>query len=154
MGIQKTIKTPEELWDLFKAYKHDLETNPLYRNEFNAKFGSIVEIPLKRPLTWAGFEAFIADRIGLEDIQNYRYNKDGRYSEFIGIITRIGNVMFAEKFEGAAAGLYQQNIIARELGLTDKKDLSSTDGTMTPKPTVVVQDNKTAEEVNKLMGGK
>jgi len=154
MGLRKNIETPEILWDLFIQYRDELINNPLYRNEFNAKAGRIVSIPLKRPLTWAGFEAFCYDKGIIQDLEDYRYNTGGRYKGFKGIITRINSVMYAEKFEGAAAGIYQQNIIARELGLTDKKDLSSSDGTLTPKPTVVVQDQKTADEVNKLIGSK
>ena len=38
-----------------------------------------------------------------------------------------------QKFMGAAAGFFNHAIIARDLGLVDKKDLTSSDGSMTPK---------------------
>jgi hypothetical protein len=45
--------------------------------------------------------------------------------------------MFDQKFAGAAAGIFNASIISRELGLADVTDHRSTDGTMTPKPTVI-----------------
>ena len=49
------------------------------------------------------------------------------------IIRAIGLEIYEDKFNGATAGVFQHNIIARDLGLTDKKDLSSSDGSMSPK---------------------
>ena len=46
---------------------------------------------------------------------NYCANKD-----FIGITTQIKKVIYSQKFEGAAADMLNANIIARELGLSDK----------------------------------
>ena len=56
-----------------------------------------------------------------------------------------------QKFTGASANMLNANIIARDLGLTDKKDLTSSDGTMATKPTIIVSDAKTSEEVKKLL---
>jgi len=40
------------------------------------------------------------------------------------VITRAEEIIYQQKFEGASADLLNSNIIARDLGLTDKKDLS------------------------------
>ena len=40
--------------------------------------------------------------------------------------------MTNQKFMGAAADLLNANIISRDLGLADKKDHTSSDGSMTP----------------------
>lgn len=53
--------------------------------------------------------------------------------DFSAITTRVEDIIYSQKFEGAAADLLDSNIIARELGLKDKKDFSSEDGTMSPK---------------------
>jgi hypothetical protein len=42
-------------------------------------------------------------------------------------------VIYEQKFTGAAADLLNPNIIARDLGLADKQDHQSSDGTMTPQ---------------------
>ena len=47
--------------------------------------------------------------------------KDPKYSK---VITQVLQMMNAYKFEGAAAGLLHANIIARDLGLADKKDIT------------------------------
>ena len=44
-------------------------------------------------------------------------------ADFSGIITHIGNIMFSQKFIGASAGIFNSSIIAKELGLIDKKEV-------------------------------
>lgn len=46
--------------------------------------------------------------------------------DFSLVITHIREVIANQKFEGAASGFFQQNIIARDLGLSDKKELDHT----------------------------
>jgi hypothetical protein len=43
------------------------------------------------------------------------------------------SVIYRQKFEGASADLLNANIIARDLGLADKKELSNPDGTLAPR---------------------
>ena len=38
------------------------------------------------------------------------------------VTSRVDNIIHVQKFEGAAAGLLCANIIARDLGLTDKSE--------------------------------
>jgi len=45
--------------------------------------------------------------------------------DFVGVTTRAEEVIYNQKFAGAAAGLLNANIIARDLGLSDKKDINS-----------------------------
>ena len=67
--------------------------------------------------------------------------------EFTVIITRIRETIYSQKFVGAAADLLNPNIIARELGLIDKKDLT-TDGEKINKPIpLVLQDGRTYEDL-------
>ncbi len=51
-------------------------------------------------------------------LSNYRDRKD-----FFGIIDRVEKIIFVQKFEGAVTGIYNANIISRDLGLMDRKDL-------------------------------
>ena len=53
---------------------------------------------------------------------NYKKNKD-----FFGVTTRIESTIKSQKFEGAAAELLNPNIIARDLGLKEKSDITSDD---------------------------
>ena len=44
--------------------------------------------------------------------------------DFIDVTRKASNVIRSQKFAGAAAELLNANIIARDLGLTDKKELN------------------------------
>ena len=51
------------------------------------------------------------------------------------IITRIREIIYRQKFEGAAAGFLNSSIIARDLGLQDKQQLEHS-GEIIVKPPV------------------
>jgi hypothetical protein len=69
-----------------------------------------------------------------------------RKEDFSQVVTRIKQTIRQQKFTGAAAELLNPNIIARDLGLSDKKDHTSSDGSMTPTKIerVIVDANKDA----------
>lgn len=74
--------------------------------------------------------------------------------DFLAVLAEIEQTIRTQLFEGATAGAFNATIVSRVLGLTDKKDISSSDGSMTPKETnVIVRDQKTADNVNKLIDG-
>jgi len=122
MGLHKNIESSDRLWELFQEFRDWLKSNPIYKAEFNAKIGDLVYIPLERPLTWSRFDCYVRDLGIIEDLEDYRQNKDKRYSDFEGVITRINRYMYADKFEGASSGIFNANIIARDLGLAEKKE--------------------------------
>jgi hypothetical protein len=126
MGLHKNIETPEILWDLFLDFKEWLKNNPIQRNEFSSRMESIVSIPMERPLTWSRFDCYVNDLGIITDLEDYRLNTDSRYSDFKGVITRINKEMYSDKFEGASAGIYNANIIAKDLGLVDKQQTENT----------------------------
>ena len=65
----------------------------------------------------------------------YNYKEHGK--DYLEIITRVYQIIRNQKFEGAASGFLNPNIIARDLGLKEAHDHSSSDGSMTPKITLV-----------------
>jgi hypothetical protein len=68
--------------------------------------------------------------VGLSESTFLNYEKLPEYKDTIDMIR---GVIFEQKFTGAAAGELNQAIIARELNLADKKDHTSSDGSMTPR---------------------
>ena len=54
------------------------------------------------------------------DISDEAWSDYCNRQDFVGITTRIKKVIYSQKLEGAAADLLNSNIIARELGLSDK----------------------------------
>ena len=126
MGRPKNIKTPEILWKLFEDYvKHEAE-NPMHKVEYVGKEGRVEKTPLETPITFMGFECWLWDNQYINDLGDYQKNTDGRYSEYAPIITRITQNCFVHNFKGASVGIFNANIIARKLGLTEKQEVAQT----------------------------
>lgn len=125
MGRRKNIDTPEILWQLFCDYvKHEKE-HPWFKVEYVGKDGERVATPLQVPITFEGFECYVADQDIIQDLSHYSANTDGAYDEFRTIITRIRNNCFSQNYKGAAVGLFNANLVAKKLGLVDKKDIKA-----------------------------
>ncbi len=79
-----------------------------------------IEVPLARAMT---LEAMCL-HVGITDEtwRNYRERK-----EFLGVTSQVDAMVYTQKFEGAAANLFNANIIARDLGLKDKQSLEVDD---------------------------
>lgn len=122
-GRPKAISTPELLWDLAQAYFEEVDENPFMKQEVlkgGPSAGKIIGVPTIRPYTWKGFENYLFFNKIASDLEKYRYNFDEAYGDYVGIITCIGSIIYTQKFEGASVGAFNANIIARELGLSEK----------------------------------
>lgn len=106
--------TPSELWEGFLAYMQWVADNPWLQNQVLQKVGQIIKVPTERPMTILGFCLHID--IARQTFENYE-----KESDYLDIITRIRDTIYTQKFEGAAVGAFNANIIARELGLADKQ---------------------------------
>jgi hypothetical protein len=124
-GRPKAIESPEALWNLACDYFASVDSKPIKINEVlkgGMKAGTIVKVDTARPYTWKAFSAFLFSRGVISDIDDYKANLKGNYSEFSDIITHIDNIIYSQKFEGASVGIFHHAIIARDLGLTDKSE--------------------------------
>jgi hypothetical protein len=110
--------TPRTLATACEEYFEWAHTHPLHTVElvkFQGK-ATKVEVPRMRAFTKSGLCLFLG--IDAKTWDAYREDKD-----FLPVTTRAEEIMFTQKFEGAAADLLNANIIARDLGLVDKKAL-------------------------------
>ena len=123
MANNKYIETPEKLWELFESYVEKERSNPMYKVEYVGKDGDRVDTPLQVPITFEGFECYLADEGIIQDLGKYSANTDNAYTEFVTIITRIRNNCFVQNFKGASVGLFNANIIAKKLGLIEKTQM-------------------------------
>jgi hypothetical protein len=120
-GAPRKFDTPEDLAAAFNSYFEYIEASPLKESVLmKVKVGlnekvKVYNRPLPRAMTIQGFCAFT----GFASTALYEYEKQEGYRE---IIARAKEVMFSQKIEGAAAGLFNPSIIARELGLTEKTE--------------------------------
>lgn len=131
-GRDRIFKDPKVLWESACEYFQAMEDAPLI--ELEQRKGAIiiqkgadtadldlhpmVEMPKMRAFTLHGLCIF------LDVSTNYfREFKKTTTQDFLDVITRIEDVCYNQKFTGAAAGFLNPNIIARDLGLADKKDV-------------------------------
>lgn len=120
-GRDKLFETPEILWEEACKYFQWSVDNPLIETKGFAFQGSVTkeEFPLMRAMTLQGLCYFLNCSSSWYGV--FRRSLDPEFDQdFLSILCQIEDVIHRQKFEGAAAGLLNANIIARDLGLTDK----------------------------------
>lgn len=130
-GPKPLFATPEPLWAACVEYFEWSHANPLHEAKAFAYEGvvTVEQLPKMRAMSLAALCVFL-------DISRGTWNEwKASRPDLSEVITRVEEIIFTQKFEGAAADLLNPNIIARDLGLADKKDHTSSDGTMTPQVT-------------------
>lgn len=117
-GRDKLFASPELLWDAACEYFEWCESNPLMEVDFRGKDANEVELPKMRAFTIHGLCRYL-------DCNTHYFNdfKAAKHEGFSDVLTRIMEIIYDQKFTGAAAGFLNPNIIARDLGLADKKDV-------------------------------
>lgn len=122
-GRAPIFGSPDELWKACSEYFDWIEANPLYEAEAFAYQGvvKLQELPKMRAMTVASLCIFL-------DISQSTWDLYRARQDFIGITTRVDEIIRTQKFQGAAAGLLNPNIIARDLGLSDKTEVTGADG--------------------------
>ena len=122
MSKHKYIETPEKLWELFVAYVKFEYENPMFKVEYVGKDGRIERTPLETPITFEGFECYVADLDIIQDLGDYTNVNNLSYSAYRPIVTRIQKNCFVHNFKGASVGLFNPSIIAKKLGLVEKQE--------------------------------
>lgn len=106
--------TPVELWEIALNYFDWVDNNPLKEDKVFGT-GARMKVNKMRAMTIRGFCLYAG--ISTQTFNNYS-NED----EYTDVISHIRDIIYVYKFEGAAAGLLDVNIIARELGLSEKTE--------------------------------
>lgn len=125
--------TAEELEADCEEYFEWVEANPLYEDRLVTFQGAASHEPVAkmRAMTIAGLCLFL--RIGQSTWAEFRKRED-----LLGVTTRVDDIIRTQKFAGAAADLLNPNIIARDLGLADKQELTGPDGKpLNTAPTII-----------------
>ena len=123
-GANPKFAGPDDLWRACSEYCEWNASNPLFEVKAFAYEGVVTQepIPKMRAMTIGAMCIFL-------DIaeQTWREWRSSR-PDLSAVITRAEAIIYAQKFEGASADLLNANIIARDLGLADKKELSGPNG--------------------------
>lgn len=114
--------TPEELWEAFEKYRAENKANPYRVQDYVGKDGVMVYRDKERPITFRGFEGWLAENGVCFDLSDYRKGTSDTHKVFSPIITRIRATCDKDMLEGASSGVYSANIASRLLGLVDKQE--------------------------------
>lgn len=139
-GRNPIFKSPEELWASCVEYFDWVEENPLLEDKAFAYEGDVTHESMAkmRAMTLGGLCIFLD--ISRRSWGEYRQRKD-----FLPICEQVEEIIRDQKFGGAAAGLLNANIIARDLGLAERQEHTGKDGG--PIQTEELNDMETARRV-------
>jgi len=118
-GLDGKFKTPEEILENFEQYVQWAEETPLIEVDFRGKDATEVRLPKKRLLTKDGF-ALACGFSCYTKLSEYKTKS----KDFGSVFTRIEQAIYTSKLEGAASGLFNHNIIARDLGLMNQEQIT------------------------------
>lgn len=140
-GRKKLFETSKLMWDAACEYFQWCDDHPwIEEKTFGKKKTNrhkpVINIetkPTQRPYTISGLCLYLDCNV--QYFTDFKSALDKDEHDFSIVITRIEQIIYTNKYEGAVVGAFNANIIARDLGLKDeqKHDHSSKDGTMSPK---------------------
>lgn len=122
-GRKPIFANSEALQDACLEYFQWVEDNPLMSSElvtFQGK-GTLAEVPKMRAMTIGGLCIFL-------DIDRTTWADYASKKDFSSVTREVEEIIRTQKFEGASAGFLNANIIARDLGLADKSELTGANG--------------------------
>ncbi len=120
-GRKPIFNSPDQLWSACVQYFEWVEDNPLWSSKTVQFQGAPVDLPeaKMRAMTKQGLCLFL-------DIDPTTWEDYKSKQDFSRIVTQVESVIYQQKFSGAAADLLNPNIIARDLGLSDKQESKTT----------------------------
>jgi hypothetical protein len=118
VGRPRNLNSPEQLYELFEKYKHEVKTNPRIKIVFGGKEFEERAEPLERPLTMEGFEIFCWDEVGC--VEDYFKNTRNAYEEYSPICSRIRKEIRHDQITGGMVGQYNASITQRLNGLKEQ----------------------------------
>lgn len=129
-GRDKLFATPELMKESAEDYFQWCDDNPFLKAEGikgGDLAGQLMEIPVMRPYTMQGLCSYLGvNTVYFNDFADGLKGKTDQLSkDFSEIIIYIRETIYNQKFSGAASGFLNANIIARDLGLKDQKDMTT-----------------------------
>lgn len=123
-GTDRIFATADILFDACCEYFTWCEENSLMEHDFVGKDATEINRRKMRAFTIQGLCIFLG--VNTVYFNHFKESLKGREDEvskdFSKIITQVMDIIYNQKFTGAAAGFLNPNIIARDLGLADKKE--------------------------------
>lgn len=142
-GRELIYDSPAHLLDEAYKYFDWCQKKPFYKREVlkgGIQAGKVIEVAIDRPYTIEGLCVYVG--ISVKTFYNYEERED-----YFQVVTHIREIIRQNQLEGAMVESYSPNIVARLLGLSDKKELTGKDG---GDLVINVTSDKTKEGLNNL----
>lgn len=125
---ERKFETAQDLLEEVVGYFNWVIENPLQESKLVAYEGdaTVHEVPKMRAMTLAGLCLYCG--ISRDTWGGWRRQGDKHRSDLADVIRFAEEQMYSYKFDGAAAGLLNANIIARDLGLAERTEISGPGG--------------------------
>lgn len=136
----RTVKydTPEQLAAAVMEYFQWNAENPLYEERVNVFKGDITRYRVQRVRAMS--VRALALYIGVAS-RTWRDWAHTARMDLKPVVDWAEDVIYQQKFEAASADLINASIAIRDLGLADKQEVTSPDGSMTPVVQYQLPDN-------------
>ena len=116
-GPNFIFKKPENLWSVACEYFSWCVADPIIEDKFVK--GDIIPVPRMRPFTQKGLISYMG-------VAKRTWELYCEREEYKDVCDEIRSIIFQQKFNGAVIGIFQHNIIARELGLSEHLETENT----------------------------
>lgn len=116
-GRDKLFTDPNALWESACEYFEATDSRKWVKKDWVGKDAMEVERETEAPYTKTGLALFLDT-----DWRTIEKMKDDENKDFFQVVTRIEQIIWTQKFEGATVGVFNSSIVARELGLSDKQE--------------------------------
>lgn len=150
-GRDKLFATPELMWAAACEYFEWCENNPLYETKAFAFQGTVTTetIPVMRAMTLSQLCFYL--RCNEAYFRTFKHQLNENDKEFNTVINDIEQVIYNQKFQGAAGNLLNANIIARDLGLKDscETDITTKGESINFDPFKQIRENSKLNESDK-----
>lgn len=113
-GVPKAIAKPEDLLQLFEDYRAWVKANPFVVEDWVGGAGKKVVRKKEKPLTFEGLENYVYRTTkSIATLDHYFSNREGRYSDFVGVCSFIRREIREDQIGGGMAGIYNPSITQR-----------------------------------------
>ena len=112
-GRELIFSSPTILWEACCEYFEATDARKWKRVEIHGKDPVEFKIDVETPYTWTGLYLFL-------DISHQTWVDYEKREGFVETTARVRNIIYTQKFEGAAVGAFNANLIAKDLGLADR----------------------------------
>lgn len=129
-GRDKLFGSPKIMWQAACEYFAWCVNNPLI--EIDYRSGKKIQLPKMRPFTLHGLCHYL--NCNSAYFRSFKSQERALKEDFITVIADIEETIYNQKFTGAAVGFLNANIISRDLGLSDRQELTGKNGEPLTQP--------------------